>query len=70
MDGDGVGYTVKWRGRVPREHSGRQEQNQEGHLRGCQQGASGRPPWGEVRGKGEGCWPAGNPAVESSGVVG
>ena len=39
-------------------HSGQRGRHLGGHLRGCGHGRSGRPPWGETRGKGEGCWPA------------
>ena len=43
-DGEGMGHTRDRSGRATRGPDGRRQQNREGHLRGRQQGGSGRPP--------------------------
>ena len=45
----------------PWGYSGRRGQYLGGHLCGHRQGGIRRPPWGETRGKGEGCRPAVKP---------
>ena len=55
---NGAGIGRKCCGRVTRGYISRRRQHLGCHLRGRRQGGSGRPPWGETRGKGEGCQPA------------